>query len=136
MWWMAAKKWLKIAAVWCRQHWRWLVLGTVAIIMYYLGHKASKAQVLQARLALDAYRKEKEVIEAAHEKEVEGIKKAQETYNKAMAQLSQEFSSKTDVASLRKEKRIRQLVKKAKQDPDEVDRILEQELGIKKFHGG
>lgn len=133
---MAAKKWLKIAAVWCRQHWRWLVLGTVAIIMYYLGHKASKAQVLQARLALDAYRKEKEVIEAAHEKEVEGIKKAQETYNKAMAQLSQEFSSKTDVASLRKEKRIRQLVKKAKQDPDEVDRILEQELGIKKFHGG
>ena len=136
MWWLAAKKWLKIAAVWCRQHWRWLVLGTVAIIMYYLGHKASKAQVLQARLALDAYKKEKEVIEAAHEKEVEGIKKAQNTYNKAMAQLSQEFSSKTDTVSLKKEKKIRKLVKNAKTDPDEIDRILEEELGIKKFNGG
>ena len=133
MWWLAAKKWLKIAAVWCRQHWRWLVLGTVAIIMYYLGHKASKAQVLQARLALDSYKKDKEAIEAAHQKEVEDIQKAHERYAKAMAQLSQEFSSKTDEISLKKEKRIRDLVKKAKKDPDEIDRILEEEMGIKKF---
>ena len=133
MWWLAAKKWLKIAAVWCRQHWRWLVLGTVAIIMYYLGHKASKAQVLQAKLALDSYKKDKEAIEAAHQKEVEDIKKAQEKYAHAMAQLSQEFSSKTDEVNLKKEKRIRDLVKKAKKDPDEIDRILEEEMGIKKI---
>ena len=38
------------------------MLGTVAIVMYYLGHKASKSQVLQARLALDAYKKEKEEL--------------------------------------------------------------------------
>ena len=87
-------------------------------------------------MALDAYKKEKEVIEAAHEKEVEGIKKAQDVYNKAMVQLSQEFSSKTDNVSLKKEKKIRDLVKKAKKDPDEIDRILEEELGIKKFDGG
>ena len=101
--------------------------------MYYLGHKASKAQVLQARLALDTYKKEKEVIEAAHQKEVEDIKKAHEKYATAMAQLSQEFSSKTDEVNLKKEKKIRDLVKKAKNDPDEIDRILEQEMGIKKI---
>lgn len=136
MWWLAAKKWLKIAAAWCRQHWRWLVIGGLALLMYYLGRKSASNQMIQAKLALDSYKKEKEAIEAAHEKEVEDIKKAQETYNKAMAQLSQEFSSKTDTASLKKEKKIRNLVKKAKKDPDEIDRILEEELGIKKFDGG
>ena len=136
MWWLAAKKYSKIAAVCCLQHWRWLVIGGIALIMYYLGHKTSRAQLIQAKLALKSYEQEKRAIEKAYEKEIEDVKKAQDTYNKAMAQLSQEFSSKTDSVSLKKEKKIRDLVKKAKKDPDEIDSILEEELGIKKFNGG
>ena len=101
--------------------------------MYYLGRKHSKAQLVQAKLALKSYQQEKRAIEKAHEKEVEGIKKAQETYSKAMAQLSQEFSLKTDSVNLKKEKKIRDLIKKAKKNPDEIDRILEEEMGIKKL---
>jgi len=136
VWWLAAKKHIKIAAVWCRQHWRWLVIGGIALIMYYLGRKASRAQLIQAKLALKSYEQEKRAIEKAYEKEIEDVKRAQDTYNKAMAQLSQEFSSKTDTVSLKKEKKIRDLMKKAKKNPDEIDRILEEELGIKKFDGG
>lgn len=132
MWWLAAKKWLKIAAAWCRQHWRWLVIGSFAAVMYYLGRKSASSQLLQAKLALDSYKKEKEAIESAHKKEVEGIKQSQETYNKAIAHISQEFSSKTDTLSLKKEERLRKLIKKAKKDPNEIDRILEEEMGIKK----
>ena len=133
MWWLAAKKYIKIAAVWCRQHWRWLVIGGIALIMYYLGRKASRAQLIQAKLAIKSYEQEKRAIEEAHDKEIEAIKKAQQTYNKAMAQLSQEFSAKTDSISKEKEARIRNLIKKAKKDPEEIDKILEEEMGIKKF---
>jgi len=132
MWWLAAIKYLKIAGIWCRQHWRWLVIGGFALVMYCLGRKSVANQMLQAKLALKSYEQEKKAIERAHEKEVEDIKKAQETYKKAMAQLSQEFSSKTDSLNLKKEKKIRDLIKKAKKDPDEIDRILEEEMGIKK----
>ncbi len=134
MWWLTTVKYLKIASIWCRQHWRWLVIGGFALVMYYLGRKHAKAQLIQAKLALKSYKQEKAAIIRAHEKEVKGIKKAQETYNKAMTQLTQEFSSKTDSLNLNKEKRIRDLIKKAKKDPDEIDRILEEEIGIKK-HG-
>ena len=37
-------------------------------------------------------------------KKLKVLKKAQETYNKAMAQLSQEFSSKTDSVKFEKRK--------------------------------
>jgi hypothetical protein len=77
MWWLAAKKWLKISAAWCRQHWRWLVIGGFALVMYYLGRKAARAQLIQAKLALKSYEQEKQAIERAHAKEVEDIKKAQ-----------------------------------------------------------
>ena len=79
MWWLTAKKRLKIAIVWCRQHWRWLAIGSLALVAYYLGNKRMKAQLMQARLALKSYKQEKAAIERAHEKEVEGIIKAQET---------------------------------------------------------
>ncbi len=136
MYWLAAKKYFKIAAVWCRQHWRWLVLGGVALIMYYLGRKTSRAQMIQAKLALKSYEQEKAAIERAHQKEVDDIKAAQKTYNKALAHINQEFSSKTDSLSLKKEKRIREMVKKAKKDSSEIDRILEEEMGIKRHEAG
>ena len=88
--------------------------------------------MIQAKLALKSYEQEKAVIQRAHEKEVEDIKKAQKTYNKALAHIDQQFASKTDSLSLRKEEKIRKLVKKAKKDPSEIDRILEEEMGIKK----
>ena len=133
MWWLALKKWLKISAVWCRQHWRWVVLGGFALVMYYLGRKASKAQLIQAKLALKSYEQEKAAIEKAHAKEVEDMKKAQATYNKALAHIDQQFSRKTASENSKKEKEVRDMIKKAKKDPDEIDRILEQELGIKKY---
>ena len=132
MWWLKAKKWFKVSSAWCRQHWRWLIFGFIAVIMYWLGNKSMRSQLLQSRLALKSYKAEKEAIEAAHQKEVEGIKAAQATYNKALAQIDQQFSSKTDALSKDKEKQIKQMVKKAKKDPSEIDRILEEQMGIKK----
>ena len=136
MWWLAAKKYLKIAAIWCRQHWRWLVVGTAAIVLYYLGRKSAQAQVLSAKLALETYKADKAAIERAHQKEVEDIKKAQKTYNKALAHIDQQFASKTDSLSLRKEQEVRKMIKKAKKDPNEIDRILEEEMGIKRHENG
>ena len=133
MWWLTLKKWLKISAVWCRQHWRWLVIGGFALVMYYLGRKASKAQLIQAKLALKSYEAEKAAIERSHAKEIEDIKKAQSTYTKALAHISQRYSGETDSLKIKEEKKIRDMIKKAKNDPEEVDRILEQELGIIKL---
>ena len=88
---------------------------------------------MQARLALKSYKQEKAAIERAHEKEVEGIIKAQETYNKALLQIDQRYSNKTEALEKEEEKRIRKMIKKAKSNPDEIDNILEKELGIKKI---
>ena len=133
MWWSSVKKWLKVSAAWCRQHWRWVVIGTAAIALYLLGRRSAKAQALQAKLALDTYKADKEAIEKAYKKEIEDVKNAQKNYNKALAHISQEFSNKTDSLNKEKEKRIRKMIDKAKKDPDEVDRILEREMGIKKI---
>ena len=123
---------LKIAAAWCRQHWRWLVLSIAFIVVYMLGRKGSKSLKLQAELARKQYLKEKEAIQKAHDFEIQKREEAEERYSDAVILIEKRYEEdKWNLTSAKKEQ-IKRLIRKAKEDPAEVDRILEQELGIKK----
>ena len=124
---------LKIALVWCRQHWRWLVLSIAFIVVYMLGRRGSKSLKLQAELARKQYLREKEVIQKAHEHEIEKREQAEKRYSDAVVKIEERYEKdKRNLTHAKKEK-IKALIKRAKEDPAEIDRILEEELGIKKI---
>ena len=79
-----AWKSLKIAAAWCRQHWRWLVLSIAFIVVYLLGRKGSKNLKLQAELARKQYLREKEAIQKSHDLEIQKREEAQKRYSNAV----------------------------------------------------
>ena len=49
-----------------------------------------------------------------------------------MKAVSEEFKGNVNSLNFKKENEIREMLKKAKNNPDEIDKILENELGIKK----
>ena len=124
---------LKIAAAWCRQHWRWLVLSIAFIVVYMLGRKGSRSLRLQAELARKQYIKEKEAIQKAHDHEIKMREEAEKRYSDAVIKIEKKHEENQWNLTHAKKEAIKQMVKKAKQDPAEVDRILEEELGIKKL---
>ena len=67
--WLLIKKWWDIASVWCRQHWRWLVMVAALVIVYVLGKRQNKAELIQAKLTLKHYQQEKDAIIKAYETE-------------------------------------------------------------------
>ena len=75
---------LKIAAAWCRQHWRWVILSIAFLVVYMLGRKGSKSLKLQAELARKQYLKEKEAIQKAHELEIQKREEAERRYSDAV----------------------------------------------------
>jgi vacuolar-type H+-ATPase subunit H len=123
---------LKIAAVWCRQHWRWLVLSIAFTVVYLLGRQGHRSLKLHAELARKQYLREKEAIQEAHELEIKKREEAQKRYSDAVNKVEEQYEKdKWNLTYSRKEE-VKRLINKAKKDPDEVDRILEEELGIKK----
>ena len=60
--WLLIKKWWDIASVWCRQHWRWIVMLAALVIVYLLGKRQNRVELLQAKLALKHYQQEKDAI--------------------------------------------------------------------------
>jgi len=121
---------LKLAAAWCRQYWRWLIFVIAVLVSYALGKRDNDKLKEQAKLAKDMYLKEKEVIEKAHELELQKKEEAQQRYSDAVNKIEEKYEQDHWNLTHAKKEEVKKMVKKAKNNPDEVDRILEEELGI------
>jgi hypothetical protein len=130
--WLIALKYLKITAAFCRQHWRWLILLIAFVIVYTLGRNGADVYKLQASLAKEQYKKEKEAIEKAHEFEIKKREEANKRYSEAVEKIEKKHEEdKWNVTTTKKES-VKKMIQKSKHSPEEIDRILEQELGIQK----
>jgi hypothetical protein len=125
------KKWWDIASVWCRQHWRWLVMMAALVIVYLLGKRQNRAELIQAKLTLKHYKQEKDAIVKAYETEKKLREEAKRKYDNAMKIVREKYKNDFNSLNMEKEAEVRRKIKQAKNDPDEINRILEDELGIK-----
>jgi len=129
--WLLIKKWWDIASVWCRQHWRWLVMIAALVIVYLLGKRQNRAELIQAKLTLKHYQQEKGAIIKAYETEKKLREQAKHKYNNAMAAVREKYKGEFDSLIIEKQFEVRRRLKEAKNNPAEIDRILEAYLGIK-----
>ena len=129
--WLLIKKWWDIASVWCRQHWRWLVMLAALVIVYLLGKRQNRVELLQAKLALKHYQQEKDAIIKAYETEKKLREQAKQKYDNAMSPVREKYRDDFNSINMIKEAEIRKKLKQAKNNPSEIDKILEEELGIK-----
>jgi len=123
---------LKLAAAWCRQYWRWLVFVIAVLVSYLLGKRDKDKLKEQAKLAKDMYIKEKEVIERAHQQEMQAKEEAQQRYSEAVDKIEKKYEEDQFDLTHAKKEAVKKMVNKAKNNPDEIDRILEEQLGIVK----
>ena len=128
---LLVKKWWGIVSAWCRQHWRWLVMLAALVIVYLLGKRQNKVELLQAKLALKHYQQEKDAIIKAYETEKKLREQAKQKYDNAMSTVREKYKDDFNSMNMQKEAEIRKKLKQAKNNPSEIDRILEKELGIK-----
>ena len=78
------------------------------------------------------YIKEREAIERAHEVELKKKEEAQKRYSDAVDKIEKKYEQDQFNLTHAKKEAVKKMVKKAKNDPDAIDRILEEQLGIKK----
>ncbi len=123
---------LKLAVAWCRQYWRWLIFVIAVLVSYLLGKRDKDKLKEQARLAKEMYIKEKEVIERAHKLEIEKKEDAQQRYSEAVDKIEKKYEEDQFNLTHAKKEEVKKMVNKAKNDPEAIDRILEEQLGIKK----
>ena len=118
----------KIVA-WCTQYWRGLILAIASLVAYVLGRKNSKSLRIQAELARDQYKKEAELLEKEHKAKQDKLDKASRKYNKAIKSLDKKYDDDTSELKREKDKHYKTLLKKARNNPDQLDSLLK-DMGI------
>ena len=101
------------------------------VIVYLLGKRQNRVELLQAKLALKHYQQEKDAIIKAYDTEKKLREQAKQKYDDAMKAVSERYANDFNSINMQKEAEIRKKLKQAKNKPSEIDKILEEELGIK-----
>ena len=73
-----------------------------------------------------------ETFTLRHELEIKKREEANQRYSKAVQKIEERYEKDKQNITHSKKEKIKSMVNKSKENPEEVDRILEQELGIKK----
>ncbi len=121
--------WAKIK-LWCFHNWRFLVIGGAILLAYLLGGKKVKALQTQMQMARELYKKEIDAIEGASDKKIEKMTVANLKYQRALEIAHKTAMESNDHAELIKAERVRRLIESNKENPEEIDRILNDEFGI------
>ena len=128
---LKAKKYWDKLRTWCFYHWKWLVLISAFVIAFCLGRKSNKKILKRAQGALAAHKLENRAIERAHNVEIKRREKARKKYEAAMVKVEEAHKRRLNDFDEAKKKELQKNLKLAKNNPNEIDKILFEEFGLR-----
>mgnify|MGYP001210328150 FL=1 len=130
---LKAKKYWELLCSFTRNHWRGLVVLGAMVVCFFYGKKVEKKLKLDRAMAAAQWQKERREIERSYEKEIEKRQVAKETYDKALQTAQEKKDRATSELEKQKAEEVKKLIKKAKSDPNEIDRILKEQFNIEEI---
>jgi F0F1-type ATP synthase membrane subunit b/b' len=130
---LVIKKYWELTCSFVRNHWRWLVVLGAMLVCYLLGKGAQRKLRLDRDLAAAQWEKERRQIEDSYQKEIHKREKARKTYDKAIKAAETKKAEAVSELEKQKAEEVKRHIKKAKSDPDEVDRILKEQFNIEEI---
>jgi hypothetical protein len=114
---------------WCLENWKALGVALGGLTAFLIGSKRQKDKNEDNVILLDQAMREAAFVEKAHREERKKIIKAEIKYQIAMQELEKKYDDKNSKLEREKDHVYRQILDRAKDDPDKLDSILE-DMGI------
>jgi|TARA_R110000772_G_scaffold266833_1_gene389859 hypothetical protein len=118
---------------WIKDKWELVVSGLVVLFVFVLGRKSKQKQVQVAQASANAKEKEIEVIvKTASDERLQKSLVRKKYSESRLALMQKKNKAQTDLEKRDIERKLK-LIEQAKEDPDEIDRILMEEFNIAKL---
>ena len=114
---------------WCLENWKALGIALGGLAAFLIGSKRQKDKNKDNVILLDQSMREAALVEKAHKEERRKLIKAEIKYQIAMQELEKKYDDKNSKLEREKDHIYKQILNRAKDDPDKIDRILE-DMGI------
>ena len=114
---------------WCLKNWKALSIALGGLVAFLIGSKRQKDKNKDDVILLDQAMREAAFVEKTHKEERKKIIKAEIKYQIALQELEKKYDDKNSKLERDKDHVYRQILDRAKNDPDKLDSILE-DMGI------
>jgi len=131
MTWVTLILYSKKAWIWCKHHWKILALALWTLVVFVVARRHVGAYKKVLETTIENYNKEVEILEGSHKGELEKRNDAIESNNEALARLEADYSNSTEELNDEKRTRYLDLLQMFGDDPENVNKILEEEFGFK-----
>ena len=127
--WLTIKKILKRIWAWLKHYWYAPAVVLYTIILWFLFRRREGAQeVLEIRN--ESYQKQIDAINEAHRKELEKRDQILEKYGDLSNRLEEKYAEEEEELDNQKKKRLKEIIEKHYNNPDELARLLAEEYGL------
>ena len=115
---------------WMKERWEWILGAAVALLAFALGRRGKIQAEKMAEDIVETKEKEIEVIEEVSAEEKLRLAKAHQKYIDSRIALRKQARNAQSELERETANRKLELLEKAKEDPEAIDRLLLEELNI------
>jgi hypothetical protein len=128
--WILFKKSLKVAWIWLKTHWYipFLVMWTTAVWILSRGNVRAVTEVLEAKKK--SYEKQIEALKSAHKSEIKKREELDLKYRETLGIIEEDFKIREQELTALKKRKIKQIIESSKDDPDEINKKIEDLFGF------
>ena len=131
MTWLTFVLYSKKIWVWCKHHWKILALALWTLIVFLVARKNVRAYKKVLDTTIENYKKEVEVLENSHKEEIRKRDEAIKKHNEDIKRLEQKYAGDKEELDVKRRSRYLELVKMYDTDPENINKILQEEFGFK-----
>ena len=128
--WVAFKKAASTCWLWLKNHWQIPFIIIWSILVYFFSRRNSDAIIELLNARKDSYEKQLNELKKRHNDEIIERDKLIKRYHEAVSLVEKRYAEKEKELSIREKKRVKEIVRESKGDPDVIKEEIEKSFGF------
>ncbi len=128
--WITIKLSIQAFWAWLRKNWKVTALAIWSAVIWLISRRDSKAAIELMEANKESYEEQIRSLKKQRSVEREKVEELHLKYREALVKIEEKYSKKEKDLSLKQKSKIKKIIKQAKEDPDEINKKIENLFGF------
>ncbi|MBL18295.1 MAG: hypothetical protein CMC82_00490 [Flavobacteriaceae bacterium] len=122
----------KIKIFWecLKKNWKVTTLAVWSVIVWFVSRRSSAVAIEAMKANKESYEAQIKSLKKQHKVEIEKRQELRLKYEQALATIEEKYNKKKEELSKIEKKKVKEIVEKAKDNPDEINKKIEDLFGF------
>jgi type VI protein secretion system component VasK len=121
---------LRIAWLWIKKNWKLAALAVWSVFVWFVSRKNSQGAIDAMNANKESYEAQIESLREQHKVEIKKREELHLKYRETLARIEEKYKKKEEELSIIEKKKVKEIIKKTKDNPDEINKKIEDLFGF------